>query len=91
MYYTIAFISLCLVASEVGEENSDPVVVVTKIAEDGNIEDLGFQQEAQLLITKLNTRMLRLTGWNCFELNKKFLLTILGAMATYAIIILQMA
>lgn len=90
-YYCLAFVIITLVASEVGEENSGPVVSVTKIAEEGDVNDWNFQQETQLLLTKLNTPMMRLSGWSCFELNKSFMLTILGAIATYTIIILQMA
>lgn len=92
-YYMVAFILMTVVASEVGEQNSAPVVSVTKMAEEeAHIEDYAYQQEMQLLLTKLNTRtMMKLTGWNCFELNKSFMLTILGAFATYTIIILQMA
>lgn len=83
--------AICMVASEVGEANSEPIISLIKIAEYGDIEDWVFQQETQLLITKINTPMLKLSGWSCFELNMQFMLTILGALATYAIIIIQMA
>lgn len=81
---------MSLIASEIGEENSAPVISVTKMAE-GKITDLDFQQEAQLLLTKLSSSMMKLTGWKCFELNKSIMLTILGALATYTIIMVQMA
>lgn len=83
--------AICLVASEVGEANSAPIISCIKIAEQGDIDDWTFQQESQLLITKVNTPMLKLSGWACFELNMQFMLTILGALATYAIIVMQMA
>lgn len=90
-YYVAAFITVCLIASEIGDDDSSPVVSVTKIAEEGQINDWSFQQETQLLLSKLNTPMMKLTGWHCFELNKSFMLSILGAMATYTLIVLQMA
>ncbi|RWS16250.1 hypothetical protein B4U79_07613 [Dinothrombium tinctorium] len=89
-YYIFIFVFICMTASEIGEERTEPIVAVTKMAENGDITDWAFQQESQLLLTKLNTRMLRLTGWGCFEINKSFMLTILGAIATYTILILQM-
>jgi hypothetical protein len=80
-----------LTSSEIGEENSAPVLSVTKIAENGDINDWNFQQEIQLLLTKLSTPIMKITGWNCFELNKSFLLTIMGALATYTIVVIQMS
>ncbi len=80
-----------MTSSEIGEENSAPVLSVTKIAENGDISDWNFQQEIQLLLTKLNTPIMKITGWNFFQLNKSFLLTIMGALATYTIVVLQMS
>lgn len=82
--------AICIIAGGLGELDTDSVVAVTKMAEEGDISDWVYQQETQLLITKLNTPLLKVTGWSCFELNMKFMLTILGALATYAIIIIQM-
>ncbi|XP_074602798.1 gustatory receptor 28b isoform X2 [Brevipalpus obovatus] len=91
LYYSLGFIGICTIAGNLSGVDSDAVVALTKIAEEGDIKDWVFQQEVQLLLTKLNTPMLKITGWSCFELNLKFMLTILGALATYTIIILQMA
>ncbi|RWS31731.1 hypothetical protein B4U80_06279 [Leptotrombidium deliense] len=91
IYYIVSFIMLCFIASEIGDEKLEPIIAVTKIAQDGDICDWSFQQESQLLLSKINeSMMMRLTGWSCFELNKTFMITILGAIATYTILVLQM-
>lgn len=60
------------------------------MAEQAELNDWNYHQEVQLLLTKLNTPMMRLTGWSCFVINKSFMLTVMGALATYIIVIIQM-
>lgn len=91
LFLVAIFVSILLISSEISEQNSGPILSVTKIGERADVNDSLVQQLIQLVVTKLSTPMMLLTGWNCFQLDKSFLLTVMGALMTFTIVVLQIS
>ncbi|XP_037272945.2 uncharacterized protein LOC119164846 [Rhipicephalus microplus] len=53
-------------------------------------EDWQLGQQVTLLESGINSSKFTLTGWGLFEVDRSFILTIVGAVATYTVVLIQL-
>ncbi|XP_049275913.1 uncharacterized protein LOC119406958 [Rhipicephalus sanguineus] len=53
-------------------------------------EDWQLCQQVTLLESGINSSKFTLTGWGLFEVDRSFILTIIGAVATYTVVLIQL-
>ncbi|KAG8180807.1 hypothetical protein JTE90_008592 [Oedothorax gibbosus] len=91
----VAFLVVTLLASKVNEVAEDVKRSLhnlsNKIAEieRSTINDEGIASSYLILVSILNGSHLSFTGWRMFNINRSFILTTMGVMISYGVIIVQ--
>lgn len=92
---TVAFLVVTLTASKVNEVSEDVKRSLHKLAnnvteiERSVINDSGVANSYLILVSILNGSQLSFTGWRMFNINRSFILTTMGVMISYGVIIVQ--
>ncbi|XP_074599198.1 uncharacterized protein LOC141853682 [Brevipalpus obovatus] len=89
--YLIIFIVITLTASNVSLQCERLLPMAHKLAAKADMKDLTVLYQAKLMIAKMSHPVARLTGWNCFVLDRPFILTIIGTILTYSVVLMQMS
>ncbi|XP_074605337.1 uncharacterized protein LOC141858483 [Brevipalpus obovatus] len=89
MIFLFVHISFC--ASQVSEESVASIVELQDISTEICSDEQDWQQLQLIgLLMKMHTTPSQLTGWNLFVINRGFVLTVLGVVLTYSLVLFQM-
>ena len=89
--YLIIFIVITLTAANVSLQCEKLLPMAHKLAAKADMKDLTVLYQAKLMIAKMSNPVARLTGWSCFVLDRPFILTIIGTILTYSVVLMQMS
>ncbi|UYV69123.1 MYO1A [Cordylochernes scorpioides] len=94
VYSVLTFLGTCVAASSVSHEAHASVPAVHALTLRGSTtgSELGVEvkMEAQLLLARLASPPVGLSGWNFFTINRSFILSVTAALTTYVVIVIQM-
>ncbi|KAL1424971.1 hypothetical protein MTO96_019622 [Rhipicephalus appendiculatus] len=94
-YMLVCFVVVSFSAAAVCEAHDDSLPQVNRLAAVhcamAPVPDQEFLEQASLLMSQMQTRDVSLTAWKFYELNRAALVTTGGAVATYVVVVLQMA
>lgn len=85
-YFMILSFSLAEVDKEYREIDEEMFMLRKSVP----AEDWQLCQQVVLMETGINTSKFTLTGWGLFEVDRSFILTIVGAVATYTVVLIQL-
>ncbi|XP_050030808.1 uncharacterized protein [Dermacentor andersoni] len=85
-FFMILSFSLAQVDKEYKEIEEETFRLRTSVA----TEDWQLCQQVTLLESNINSSKFTLTGWGLFEVDRSFILTIVGAVATYTVVLIQL-
>ncbi|KAL3193750.1 hypothetical protein MRX96_000049 [Rhipicephalus microplus] len=95
LYMLVCFVVVSFSAAAVCEAHDDSLPQVNRLAAahcmTASVPNQEFLEQAFLLMSQMQTRNVSLTAWNFYELNRAALVTTAGAVATYVLVVLQMA
>jgi hypothetical protein len=91
---TVAFLVVTLTASKVTEISEDIKISLQKLSEKVTSKDEissgnSINNTYLILLAILNGTHLSFTGWKMFNINRSFILTTMGVMISYGVIIVQ--
>ncbi|RWS16256.1 uncharacterized protein B4U79_07619, partial [Dinothrombium tinctorium] len=89
--YFAIFIIVSMTAADVSAQCETVLPVAHRLASKADMTDLTVLYQAKLMISKMSHSVARLTGWNCFIINRPFILTVIGAVLTYSVVLMQMS
>ncbi|XP_076365767.1 uncharacterized protein LOC143254474 [Tachypleus tridentatus] len=89
-YLLLVFFLTSLVASQVPEEAASSVDHIHALTAPYNVNNIEFHLQVQLFVSQMTTNNIGLTGWKFFVINRGVILTILGAIISYMVIVIQM-
>lgn len=88
LFFTISLSAANI--SEVSHYSLGHVQHLTTISNDVRTYDSQLHYQSLLLVAQLNASPIMFTGWKTFHISRQFIITILGAVITYSIILFQM-
>ncbi|KAK8770600.1 hypothetical protein V5799_012935 [Amblyomma americanum] len=94
LYMLVCFIIVSFSAAAVCEAHDDSLPRVNRMVAAHcatPAPDSEFLEQAFLLASQMQTRDVSLTAWKFYDLNRAALVTTGGAIATYVVVVLQMA
>ncbi|XP_076314845.1 uncharacterized protein LOC143227265 [Tachypleus tridentatus] len=90
LYIVVFFIMLSVLSSLVNEEAHDVLHSLQNTICIHPTTDHPYNIQAELLVTQLNSSVVGLSAWNVFIINRGFMLTVLGAVISYGVLIIQL-
>ncbi|XP_065298561.1 uncharacterized protein [Dermacentor albipictus] len=95
VYMLVGFVVVSFSAAAVCKAYDDSLPQVNHLAAVhcavAPVPNQAFLEQASLLMSQMQTRDVSLTAWKFYELNRAALVTTGGAVATYVVVVLQMA
>ncbi|XP_013792851.2 gustatory receptor for sugar taste 64e-like [Limulus polyphemus] len=89
-YLLLMFFLTSLVASQIPEEAAKSVDQIHTLTAPYSANNIAIHLQVQLFVSQLTTSPTGLTGWKFFVINRGVVLTILGAIISYMVIVIQM-
>ncbi|KAK8777567.1 hypothetical protein V5799_029086 [Amblyomma americanum] len=90
VYSVSFFMILSFSLAQVDKEYKDIEEETFRLRNAVPAEDWQLCQQVALLETGINSSKFTLTGWGLFEVDRSFILTIVGAVATYTVVLIQL-
>ncbi|RWS31732.1 uncharacterized protein B4U80_06281 [Leptotrombidium deliense] len=88
--YVVIFLVFTLTAADVSYQCEMTLPIAHRLASKADMNDLTVLYQAKLMISKMGFGISRLTGWNCFVINRPFIVTVFSAILTYSVVLMQM-
>lgn len=89
VFYSFLFASMTMSASAIADGGDEALHLVRKMSCKLSQMDPYVYQNAVILMTTLGYRNVYLTGWDCFVIRKFIILTVVGLVFTYIVLINQ--
>lgn len=90
-YLMFWFSFTCWLGARLNEASTDSVRVLHHLTSMAPLDDVDFALQARLLLAQLNHVKVGITSGKLFLLNRAAVLTIMGALITYLVVVIQVS